>query len=99
MSRVKADSLQQSYNRSNLFDILGAICSQLNGFTEGRIENRHNALTAAPTTGTYMQGDFIANSAPSEAGTVGGKYIVIGWICTVSGEPGTFKDARVLTGN
>ena len=28
----------------------------------------------------------------------GGKYIVTGWICTVSGTPGTFKESRVLTG-
>ena len=85
-------------NEGSTFDILRKICAQLNGFSEGRIVNRHNALTAAPTTGSYVQGDFIANSAPAEAGTAGGKYIVTGWICTVSGEPGTFKDARVLTG-
>lgn len=98
MSRVSADSLPQTYNRSPLLDILKSICSQLNGLSEGRIVNKHNALTAAPTTGNYKQGDFVANSAPSEAGTAGGKYIVTGWICVVSGTPGTFKDARVLTG-
>ena len=98
MSRVSADSLQSEYKRSNLLDILRAICSQLNGFSEGRIANRTNALTAAPTTGTYKQGDVVANSAPTTAGAPGSEYIVIGWICTVSGTPGTFKDARVLTG-
>lgn len=96
--RVNPDSLQVTYSRGNLLDILRAIAAQLNGFSEGRIANRYNALTAAPTTGTYKQGDFVANSAPSETGTAGNKYIVTGWICTVSGTPGTFKDARVLTG-
>lgn len=85
-------------HEGDAFDVMRRICAQLNGFSEGRIYNHYNALTAAPTTGTYAQGDFIANSAPAEAGTAGGKYIVTGWICVVSGTPGTFKDARVLTG-
>ncbi len=39
--------------------------------------------TAAPTTGTYTAGDMvIASSANASA---------FGWICTVSGTPGTWK--------
>lgn len=39
--------------------------------------------TAAPTTGTYAQGDYVRNSAPA----VGQPK---GWICTVAGTPGTW---------
>ena len=52
-----------------------------------------------PTTGDYAQGDFVRNSTPAEAGTAGSKYIVMGWLCTVSGSPGTFVACRALTGN
>ncbi len=40
--------------------------------------------TAAPTTGTYAQGDIFYNTAP----TAGGK---IGWVCVSGGTPGTWK--------
>ncbi len=85
-------------HEGSVFLVLKRICQQLNGLSEGRVANKHNALTAAPTTGTYKQGDFIANSTPATAGAPGSEYIITGWICTVSGTPGTFKDARVLTG-
>ena len=39
--------------------------------------------TVAPTTGTYEVGDIVWNSAPST-----GEFI--GWVCTVSGTPGTW---------
>ena len=55
--------------------------------------------TAAPTTGTWAQGDTYRNTAPAEAGAVSSKYVVVGWICTVSGTPGTWLEMRCLTGN
>ena len=73
--------------------------SQVNLLSEGRIAGRYNALTAAPTGGTAMQGDFVANSAPSELGTAGSKYFIEGWTCVVSGTPGTWVQKRCLTGN
>lgn len=75
------------------------ISSQLNALTEGHIVAVTNAYTAAPTTGTWKQGDFIRHSAPSEAGGAGTKYVISGFICTVSGTPGTWVQSRVLTGN
>lgn len=70
------------------------------------ISTKHNsgyfwetAGTAAPTTGTWSQGDKCQNTAPVEAGGVGNKYVVIGWICTASGAPGTWLQMRTLTGN
>lgn len=40
--------------------------------------------SAAPTTGTWTRGDIILNDTPSASGT-------IGWVCTTSGTPGTWK--------
>lgn len=99
LSRVNAEGLPPQYNRGSVYDILRGICSKLNQLSEGRIVERTNALTSIPTTGTFAQGDKVENSTPSEAGTVGSKYVVTGWICVVGGEPGTFKEMRVLTGN
>ena len=75
------------------------IAKQLNGISEGTAAAVTNATTAAPTTGTYAAGDFVKNSTPSEAGTAGNKYVIAGWICTVSGTPGTWLQCRFLTGN
>ena len=55
--------------------------------------------TSVPTTGTWAQGDKCKNTEPVEAGTAASKYVVIGWICTASGTPGTWLPMRVLTGN
>lgn len=40
--------------------------------------------SAAPTTGDYLQGDIIFNQSPTAGG-------FIGWVCTASGTPGTWK--------
>jgi hypothetical protein len=37
-----------------------------------------------PSTGNYIKGDLIYNTNPTPGGYVG-------WICTVSGTPGTWK--------
>jgi hypothetical protein len=73
--------------------------TQINLLSEGRIAGSYTALAAAPTSGAWMQGDKVANSAPSELGTAGSKYFVDGWTCVVSGTPGTWVQRRCLTGN
>jgi len=78
---------------------LSDLAIQLNGVTEGRLSAISNAYTAAPTTGTWAQGDYIRHSSPIEAGTAGSKYVVVGFVCTVSGTPGTWVQCRYLTGN
>ena len=40
--------------------------------------------TAAPSDGTWSRGDRVWNTAPSAGGTPG-------WVCVVSGTPGTWK--------
>jgi len=55
--------------------------------------------TAAPAFGVALQGWFVRNTAPTEAGTAGSKYVVFGWMCVSAGTPGTWVPLRVLTGN
>jgi hypothetical protein len=67
-----------------LIRVLQEFAAQLNDNTEGRISAFHTSGTAAPTTGTWQQGDFHKNTAPAGASPT------TGWICTVSGTPGTW---------
>lgn len=55
--------------------------------------------TAAPTTGTWSQSNKCMNTAPVESGTAGSKTVTLGWVCTVSGTPGTWLPIKTLTGN
>jgi hypothetical protein len=82
-----------------LFDTLQAIVRKVNGMSDGRLYATDAVATVAPTTGTWARGDFVRNSAPSETGSASSKYVVIGWICTVAGTPGTWLQVRTLTGN
>ena len=75
------------------------IARQVNGLSEGSISVRHQAITVAPTTGTWTQGDFVTNSAPEELGTTPNKYVILGWVCVAAGTPGTWVETRSLTGN
>lgn len=79
--------------------LLRQICQQVNGITEGQAYAVHNAATAAPTTGSFAQGDLIRKSDPVEAGAAGSKYVIWGYLCVASGTPGTWLEMRVLTGN
>jgi hypothetical protein len=45
---------------------------------------RHYSASAAPTTGTWKQGDVVWNTAPAAGGTPG-------WVCVTAGTPGTWK--------
>lgn len=75
------------------------VAQQVNSLSEGLIAASYTALTAAPTSGTWTQGDFITNKTPTELGAAASKYVVLGFVCVASGTPGTFVQARVLTGN
>lgn len=80
-----------------LYELLREHVQQINGLADGSI-TAYTARTSAPTTGAYKRGDFVPNSEPSELGSVGAKYIIRGWVCTVSGNPATFVQSRALTG-
>lgn len=71
----------------------------MNALSEGRLVATYNAYTAAPTSGTWATGDYIKNSSPAEAGVALSKYVILGWVCSVAGTPGTWLQTRALTGN
>jgi hypothetical protein len=79
--------------------VLREYAALINLLAGGRIAAITNKGTAAPTTGTWERGDFVKNSAPSELGSAGSKYIIDGWECIASGTPGTWVQCRYLTGN
>ena len=82
----------------DLMRLVGKIAQQVNAVTEGQAAAFHAAATAAPTTGTWAVGDVVKNSAPAVAGAPGSQYVIIHWICTVAGTPGTWVECRTLTG-
>ena len=69
---------------------------QVNALSEGRMSARYTAGTAAPTTGQWAQGDFIANIAPAELGSAVSPYVIRGWQCIAGGTPGTWVQQRYL---
>jgi hypothetical protein len=72
----------------------------INRLSEGRIYQNYNAASAAPSGSTvaYQLGDFIKNLSPTPTGGAGSEYVILGWVCTAAGSPGTFEEVRTLTG-
>ena len=79
--------------------LLSRTNQQVNQITEGTNSAYHGARTSVPTTGTWAAGDQVRKSNPVEAGGAGNKYVIVGWVCTVGGTPGTWLEMRTLTGN
>lgn len=94
-----SDHVPQKYDASTFARLLRYAENLVNNLAEGRATARYQSSAAVPTTGIYAQDDIVWKSACSEQGTAGSKYVIIGWICTAGGTPGTFKEMRVLTGN
>lgn len=60
---------------------------QFNSASNVRTEGIANKVvwgSAAPTSGPFLVGDIVYNTAPTAGGT-------IGWVCTTAGSPGTWK--------
>lgn len=93
----QSDSLHDM--RLRLTEHLRNVATQVNAVSEGTMQGTYNAVTAAPTAGTYALGDFVRNASPAELGTSGSKYVVTGFLCVSAGSPGTFVQCRSLTGN
>lgn len=87
------------YRPGTMREICRRIEDAVNILAEGRLAGRYFNATTVPTTGSFAQGDIVWKANPTEAGTTPNKYVVIGWICTVAGTPGTLLEMRVLTGN
>jgi hypothetical protein len=60
---------------------LGANYSEMFGMFK---QERQYYGTAAPTTGSWVRGDIVWNTAPAASGTPG-------WVCVTAGAPGTWK--------
>jgi len=92
------------YSKPIIVDILNSVTSQVNNLSEGRLTARHNAQASVPsgTTTAYAVGDFVPDSNCTVRGSVApgvaASYVRLGWVCVAPGTPGTFVEARVLTG-
>jgi len=98
---VISPRLPHTYQHGQFMTLMREAEAQVNALAEGLVAASYTAHTAAPT-GTaqaYAQGDFVRNSEPTEAGTAGSKYVVLGFVCVASGTPGTWVECRSLTGN
>lgn len=84
---------------SSLSKVFRDIAQKVNAIAAGSYSGFDGQATAAPTTGTWRQGDYVKNSNPVEAGAASSRYVIHGWVCTVSGTPGTWLQDRGLTGN
>lgn len=83
--------------RARLYELLQQSAINFNLVAQGRLAGQ-DSRSSAPTTGQWAQGDQIRNATPTELGSIGNKYVVVGWICTSGGAPGTWKELRQLTG-
>lgn len=84
--QVLRDALQKEFDRLSL---------QFRALQDGRLTAVRYA-TAAPTQGKNAQGDIVRNSNPVNVAATP-DYVTYGWLCTVSGEPGTFVELRIPT--
>lgn len=89
--------------RNRCIDLFQKVNNTVNRLIEGNASVFYAAQTSYPVAGTYAVGDYVHNSAPSELGSAGSKYIVYGWIRLTSGSSNVlntdwFQDRR-FTGN
>lgn len=97
MSKLSgSQGVPRNYNPASIQTIVRLIEQQVNQLAEGAIVARHGAMTAAPTAGTWIKGDLVDNSSPAVVTDDVADYVIVGWICTASGSPGTWKERRVL---
>jgi hypothetical protein len=92
------------YDKQPISDLIRTICQQVDQLSEGAIAARYQASTAAPSGSAvpHVVGDVVWDSNTTVRGSVApgvaASYVRLGWVCTVSGTPGTFQEMRVLTG-
>tara|TARA_R110000868_G_scaffold374787_1_gene639253 strand:+ start:213 stop:521 length:309 start_codon:yes stop_codon:yes gene_type:complete len=94
-----SNQLPSEYDSGAFGRILRQIETLLNALASGTGAARFQAKATIPTTGTYAQDDIVWKTGMAEAGGVGNKYVIIGWVCVAGGTPGTWREMRTLTGN
>jgi hypothetical protein len=95
---VRLDLTQRigrDYDQATIFDLLRQVEQQVNDLADGRISAIDGAMTAAPSSGNWVKGDLVRDSSP----TLTNGKLRLGFLCTASGAPGTWKDlwARVAS--
>ena len=82
---------------------LSAIAVKLNQLASGVLAGHDDVYVAVPTVGTWVHGDYVKKGSPVEAGGVGAKYVIMGWIRLTSGSANVLNtdwvEDRRLTGN
>lgn len=93
--------VQGEYDRGMMTEMVRQIEDAINRLSSGAIYQNYNATSSTPSgvTVSHSVGDFVKNAVPTELGTAGSMYIVLGFLCVASGTPGTFREVRALTGN
>ena len=81
-----------------LYEAWRDLIFKVNGLAAGDPSALDETTTTMPS-GNHAQGKFIRNSAPTELGSAGSKYVILGWICVTGGPSATFRECRTLTGN
>ena len=63
--------------------------------------SKFNYRSSVPSSGTakYYAGTFVANTGAALVGGSGLSYILTGWLCTVTGSPGTWVQIAPTTGS
>lgn len=99
MRVVTSQRITTPFNAAAVASALRDIETQVNNLTEGKVQAVTNATTAAPTgtTQPYQVGDIVRNTATAEVTAGGLSYVILGWVCTVAGTPGTWEEIRTLT--
>jgi hypothetical protein len=86
LSKLKhlTNSIPATYDRASFVKIIEPLVRQVDDLSEGRKSAYHGEVSAAPTIGEHVRGDWVKNSLPDASG-------YFGWICIASGTPGTWK--------
>jgi hypothetical protein len=104
LSKLVLDlKVPSDYKKTDIAEIIRAICQQVNTLSEGRISARYQAQASVPASVAADVGDVVWNSNPTVTGSVApgvaASFVNVGWICTVeSPTNATWQEMRVLTG-
>jgi hypothetical protein len=86
-----------------LTEYLRRLSRKVDEMAYGRIAEMDSAAPTPPVAGTWARGDFVRNSQPTQLGTAGSRYIVLGWSRLTNGSANALNtdwfEVRALTGN
>jgi hypothetical protein len=95
--------IRDDYDRTNITEVIRAICNQVNNLSEGKIQARYQAQSVVPSSVAAQIGDHVWDLNTTVRGSVApgvaASYVRLGWVCTVS-DPNNpvWQEMRALTG-